>query len=61
VVYVLYLHRDTFYTLGKLARERWVPVAHTDPVTGRLEWAPDWATRAQGWQPLNEFLCERWD
>jgi hypothetical protein len=37
----------------------WVPVADTNPFTGRLEWDPDWPRLVSGWKPLDEFMRDR--
>jgi hypothetical protein len=36
-----------------------VRVADTNPLTGELEWEPDWARRVSLWTPLDEFMRER--
>jgi hypothetical protein len=38
---------------------QWTPVADTNPLTGRLEWAPGWARLPTGCQRLDEFLMRR--
>jgi hypothetical protein len=37
----------------------WVQIADTNPLTGALEWEPDWAYRVGGWMPLDAFLRRR--